>query len=240
MTRRLRMIAGPNGSGKTTLVSHLRTAYSLPLGYYLNPDELEREFLQRGRLDFSQWGVQLDEASLRAFLAGHPLSKQVEMGDLKIMGNELLIERPVPGGYLASILSDFLRRRWLAAGASFTFETVMSSRDKLDLMRDAAKLGYRTYLYYICTNSALINEERVASRVRKGGHDVPKSKIQSRYDRSLDLLAECIGLTDRAYLFDNSAESHQPVAEFESGRLVTLYNPPPDWFIRAWPDLQTP
>jgi predicted ABC-type ATPase len=154
--------------------------------------------------------------------------------------NDLRVERHVPGGYLASILSDYLRRRWLDAGISFTFETVMSSRDKLDLIRDAGKRGYRTYLYYICTNSALINEERVASRVRKGGHDVPKSKILARYDRSLDLLAECIRLTDRAYLFDNSEESHRPVAEFESGRLVTLYSPPPAWFVRAWPDLQAP
>lgn len=38
---RLRLIAGPNGSGKTTLTNELRNRYDVPLGYYVNPDEIE-------------------------------------------------------------------------------------------------------------------------------------------------------------------------------------------------------
>jgi predicted ABC-type ATPase len=38
---RLRLIAGPNGSGKTTLTDHLRHRYDVPLGQYVNPDEIE-------------------------------------------------------------------------------------------------------------------------------------------------------------------------------------------------------
>ncbi|WP_340677299.1 zeta toxin family protein [Paraglaciecola sp.] len=38
---RLRLIAGPNGSGKTTLTDHLRHKYDVPLGQYVNPDEIE-------------------------------------------------------------------------------------------------------------------------------------------------------------------------------------------------------
>jgi predicted ABC-type ATPase len=38
---RLRLIAGPNGSGKTTLANELRHKYEIPLGQYVNPDEIE-------------------------------------------------------------------------------------------------------------------------------------------------------------------------------------------------------
>lgn len=38
---RLRLIAGPNGSGKTTLTDRLRHNYDVPLGQYINPDEIE-------------------------------------------------------------------------------------------------------------------------------------------------------------------------------------------------------
>ncbi|GAA0342923.1 zeta toxin family protein [Bowmanella denitrificans] len=38
---RLRLIAGPNGSGKTTLTNELRQKYDVPLGQYVNPDEIE-------------------------------------------------------------------------------------------------------------------------------------------------------------------------------------------------------
>ena len=48
--------------------------------------------------------------------------------------------------YHASVLSDFLRRKDLEASRSFSFETVMSARDKINLLQDAQLPGYRTYL----------------------------------------------------------------------------------------------
>ena len=51
-TPRLRMIAGPNGSGKSSLFYYLRDALSVPVGRWLNPDELERRIRQAGRMTF--------------------------------------------------------------------------------------------------------------------------------------------------------------------------------------------
>lgn len=76
---------------------------------------------------------------------------------------------------------------------TFTFETVMSSRDKVDLLCKAQQLGYRTYLYYVATEDPIINISRVKARVRRGGHWVPEDKIVSRYSASLDLLLRFIG-----------------------------------------------
>lgn len=38
----IRLVAGPNGSGKTTLTRMLREKHSVPLGQYLNPDDIAR------------------------------------------------------------------------------------------------------------------------------------------------------------------------------------------------------
>ena len=227
------MVAGPNRSGKTTLVDYFRNVLALPLGYYLNPDELDRELAQSGRIEFGRWAVQVESDELLQFVARHPLADRAGVGPLKVEQNAVIPRQTVPSGYLASILSDFLRRRWLAEGATFTFETVMSSRDKLGLFADARQVGYRTYLYYICTDSSLINQQRIANRVREGGHDVPSDKIASRYDRSLAFLPEAIRLSDRAYLFDNSGRSHRLFAEFESGRVIHIAADPPEWFQDA-------
>lgn len=43
---RLRLIAGPNGSGKTTLTNELREKYDVPLGQYVNPDEIELTLIE--------------------------------------------------------------------------------------------------------------------------------------------------------------------------------------------------
>ncbi len=200
------MVAGPNGSGKSTLVEQLRTGYSVPLGHNLNPDILERDLRDRGALSFSKWDVIVKESELRDFLQNHPLASRSAVPEIVLKNNVLSVKTRLPGGYFAAILSNFLRKRWLAARASFTFETVMSSIDKVELFKEALGLGYRTYLYYVCTNSPRINYDRVTARVSRGGHDVPPQKIGERYNRSLALLPRAIEFSSRAYLFDNSGD----------------------------------
>ena len=58
-----------------------------------------------------------------------------------------------------------------------TFETVMSSRNKIEFIRKAQKDGYRAYLYFVATEDPLINISRVSHRVKTGGHDVPSDKV---------------------------------------------------------------
>ncbi|WP_323667132.1 zeta toxin family protein [Pectobacterium punjabense] len=51
----LRLVAGPNGSGKTTLTKELRETYAVPLGQYLNPDDIAKHIdllaLLSGKID---------------------------------------------------------------------------------------------------------------------------------------------------------------------------------------------
>jgi predicted ABC-type ATPase len=228
---RLRMIAGPNGSGKSTLIDAL--AEKFDLGHCLNPDLIDKELREKGMLDLAPWGIAPHEDQLRRFVGEHGLGNTELAGKVSAQGQKLIVPREAAGGYLAAILCDFMRRQWLAEGSSFTFETVMSSRDKVGLLAEARAAGYRTYLYYICTDSVLINQERVAARVALGGHNVPADKILNRYDRSLSLLKEAITLANRAYLFDNSAKAYRLVAEFEENKYVRIAESPPGWFIAS-------
>ena len=61
----------------------------------------------------------------------------------------------------------------------------MSDPGKVEVLRQAKGLGFRTYLYYVATDAPEINVSRVSLRVSQGGHDVPVDKIVSRYHRSL-------------------------------------------------------
>ena len=124
---------------------------------------------------------------------------------------------------LAAFLVDFFRELLLLNGVSFTTETVLSHPSKLNLVKLAKDKGYRTYLYFIGTNSPLINIGRIKSRVFKGGHDVPEEKINSRYTKSIALLTSSIALFDRVYLFDNSSKVIQLIASYENSKLEKIY-----------------
>lgn len=78
----------------------------------------------------------------------------------------------------------------------------MNHASKIEELKRALKKGYKTYLYFVCTDSAEINIDRVANRVQKGGHTVDTSKIRSRYKNTLGNLYAAIKLSNRAYLFD--------------------------------------
>lgn len=120
----------------------------------------------------------------------------------------------------------------------------MSSPDKVTLLEQARRLGFRTYLYFIATDDPEINVSRVHNRVRMGGHPVPEDKIISRYARSLDLMMAVVRHANRAYIFDNSGEGKPQtwLAEITEGHtLERRADRMPAWFRHAvWDKTQTP
>ena len=230
----MRVFAGPNGSGKSTIKEVVSPDL---LGHYLNPDDLERDLRENPFFPFSRYAIPTpDEAAFRNFFTGHPLS--VRAG-LSTVFQTILIQVDTAdfsqvriNSYVAAVLTDWLRDALIQTGQSFTFETVMSSPDKLDVFRRAREAGFRTYLYYIATNDPSINVERVQYRTQTGGHDVPSGKITERYYRSLSLLLDAIRLTDRAYIFDNSGAERLWLAEVTTGADLELRveEEVPEWF----------
>jgi predicted ABC-type ATPase len=123
---------------------------------------------------------------------------------LQFRQNALIFGDVEVDSYWVSAIADFLHEKLVAAGRTFTFETVMSYMGKIDLLRRAQDAGFRTYLYYVATESSEINLERVRIRVDEGGHPVAPGKVAKRYPKSLDNLLDAIKVSNRAYIFDNS------------------------------------
>ena len=232
---RIRMFAGPNGSGKTTVKNELPPYL---FGNSINPDDIEKSLHETGQLDLNAFGLTITTAALREFFIaseflrtnGHAgISDAIEYRD-----GVLSLDGRAIDSYFASVLSDFLRHILLDESKSFTFETVMSAPDKVELLVEARRRGYRTYLYFVATEDPAINVERVNNRVASGGHSVPEGKIVSRYHRSLGLLREAIRHTDRAYFFDTSGEATWYFAEITDGSEIDMKaDAMSDWFRSA-------
>ncbi|PWE41466.1 hypothetical protein C9I50_13145 [Pseudomonas prosekii] len=232
---RMRMFAGPNGSGKSTIKSVISSEL---LGIYINPDEVEKDIRATGYLDLKEFGVSDTGQEAFGFFEQSTLLRKAglvaESQQVRLKNNVLDFSGITVNSYYASVISDFLRHKLLDIGTSFTFETVMSSPDKVELLRKAQERGFRTYLYFVATDDPLINISRVQNRVRLGGHPVPEDKIVSRYARSLDLLLEAIRYSDRAYIFDNSSHESTWLAEVTNGEELELRTEQiPAWFKSA-------
>ena len=103
-------------------------------------------------------------------------------------------------------------------GQSFVYESVFSHPNKLDIVKKAKELGYKIIAIYVKTNDAQINVERVALRASQGGHDVPKEKILSRYERVKENVEKLKEIVDDFSEFDNSKDL--PVVHIDSERNI--------------------
>lgn len=232
---RLRMFAGPNGSGKSTIKSVIRSEL---LGVYINPDEIEKDIGNGDFLDLRAFHVRTTAAEILAFFQNSTLLAKADLLDeadlLSFNDDKLSFHNVLVNSYFASVAADFIRHKLLETGTSFTFETVMSSPDKVAFLQKAQRRGYRTYLYYVATEDPIINILRVQRRVSLGGHPVPEDKIIARYSRSLDLLVDAIRHTNRAYIFDNSTHQQIWTAEITDGEFLEMKTDRmPAWFKTA-------
>ncbi len=231
---RMRMFAGPNGSGKSTVKTEIDTSL---LGFYINTDDIEKSLKAIHIFDLNPLPIQTSQHEIITFFKQSGLFPKIEYSEQInriTYQNGIINFHDLPlDSYLSAIFADFLRHKFLEARQTFTFETVMSSSDKIALLKKAQSLGFRTYLYYVSTEDPQINIARVANRVRLGGHDVPTDKIISRYHKSLDLLFDAIKYSNRAYIFDNSGDSKRWIAEItEAINLNIQVDELPEWFIK--------
>ncbi|MCL2083698.1 MAG: zeta toxin family protein [Oscillospiraceae bacterium] len=115
-------------------------------------------------------------------------------------------------GYIKAMeLSESLRKLLINNGTDFIFETVFSTPEKVNFLRDAKRRGYTLSANFVTTRDPGINIERVAQRVREKGHDVPEEKIIRRYHRSMGQLPYLFELADELNIYDNSSSHYRLV-----------------------------
>lgn len=74
--------------------------------------------------------------------------------------------------------------RLAGARKNFAFESTLSGRTYLRLLTKWKSAGYRIEIVFLSLPSIHLALQRITSRVRQGGHDVPKPDVMRRFDRS--------------------------------------------------------
>ena len=150
------------------------------------------------------------------------------------LAREHFPDDPEGNSYGAALLAQELFHEGLQAGSSLCFETVFSHPSKIDFLKQARVLGYRTTLVLIHLASPTLNKLRIAQRVAEGGHNVPEDKVEARIQRMLANVRQAIPLCDRVLLLDNSRTDspHRPVATIRDGKLAPHLSPLPSWARR--------
>lgn len=113
-------------------------------------------------------------------------------------------------------------------GITFAFETTLSGKTYLALLKLLRSKGYRVHLFFLWIPTAGLALERIKDRVAGGGHDVPSADVRRRFRRSVkNFINVYEPLLDSWMLFNNSGQMPLLVAEKTADNLsvkdVELY-----------------
>ena len=122
----------------------------------------------------------------------------------------------------------------VADGRNFAFETTLSGRGYLRLVRRLRSAGWRVELIYLALPDVTLSRLRVAERVAHGGHSIGEADIVRRFQRSLHNLLELYaGAVDETTCFLNSGPSPDIVFTQQGDRRVMVQQTVYDDLLRA-------
>lgn len=105
-------------------------------------------------------------------------------------------------------------------GEDFGFETTLSGKGHIKVVRGLKKRGYEVHIFYLWVPSAELALSRVRGRVLRGGHNIPEAVVRRRFERSIrNFLGQYRPLADSWTLYDNTAETPVIIASEEHGHL---------------------
>lgn len=103
----------------------------------------------------------------------------------------------------------------LSAKVTFAIETTLSSKGYLQLIKRAQLIGYEVVLSFFYLPSVKVAIDRVALRIKKGGHHIPQEVIERRYRMGLKMLPEYCRIVNRWRIFNNQDNPPELIAEGE-------------------------
>ncbi|MEO8383497.1 MAG: zeta toxin family protein [Acidobacteriota bacterium] len=111
----------------------------------------------------------------------------------------------------------------VAEGRDFAFETTLSGRGYLRLVRRLKSAGWRVELLYLALPNVEMSRLRVAERVAHGGHSIAPADIVRRFPRSLRNLFDLYaGAVDETTCLLNSGPLPEIVFVQQDGERAIL------------------
>lgn len=105
------------------------------------------------------------------------------------------------------------------ARTDFAFETTLSGRAYVPLLRRVKQAGFRLHLFYLWIPSPELALLRIRDRVESGGHNVPERDVRRRFGRTLrNLFTLYRPLLDTLHFFDNSSDTPRLIFKDEADR----------------------
>jgi predicted ABC-type ATPase len=100
----------------------------------------------------------------------------------------------------------------------FGFESTLSGRSFVSLLQELKEKGYRLHLFFLWLPSADLAIERIADRVRHGGHNIPETVVRRRFHKGLSNFTKLYQpLLDSWFIMDNSGVTPRMIAFENNG-----------------------
>ncbi len=115
----------------------------------------------------------------------------------------------------------------IETGVDFAFETTLATKSYVSYISNAKKKGYIITLVYLWLPSPQHAIDRVAERVKKGGHNIPDDVVYRRYYRGIkNLLDLYIPICDNWHIADNFGDVPEFIAEGSANidKIISNYN----------------
>ena len=110
-------------------------------------------------------------------------------------------------------------------GESFAFETTCAGRVHAHWLRECKAQGWRLTLIFLWLPTPEAALDRVAKRVRDGGHRIPKDVVIRRWKAGAANMRDIyLPLSDVAMIYDNSDAGRVLIAERTIGVPLVVYD----------------
>ena len=86
---------------------------------------------------------------------------------------------------------------------SFNWEFTLISNYALKVIKRAREAGYQIKLNFILVDDVNVSLQRIANRVKSGGHGIPEDVVRSRFDRQLINMEHALPMIDMSVFYDN-------------------------------------
>jgi predicted ABC-type ATPase len=111
-------------------------------------------------------------------------------------------------------------RRAIAQRGNYALETTLGGETIVGLLLEAAAAGLDVNVWFVGLDSLELHVARVAQRVARGGHDIPRADIERRYVRGRLNLIRLLPSLNQLVVYDNSAPASADVPSRKGPRLL--------------------